>query len=453
MKYEIYAARIFGVMPIAEVLIGGYCLYLFAKPFMGNKIRAVCAGASYFLTMLLLYTVPLYFYKDTAYIIGSITAFLVMCLMERKNYEQEAFIAVTFFSLHWFAYAMADILRDKLYDAALKTDYPAAQPKLWFALYVVMCTFWLLLEFLFMAFSIRCILRSCAYKLEELSKKELLVLSVPSLMGVLGFESMWYYRNAYMSESGKPSDIYDALTVFYCVAAVIAIVVVIVLYQGIRAQQAEKLQNQLLAAQLESMRHHIGQVEELYQNIRSIRHDMTNHILTLEGLYAADTEAAGEYAARLKTLLLGMEGGVKSGNPITDVILLEAKHEAEKRSISFRSDFHYPSDSNIEAFDVSVILNNALQNAMEHVQGGEHAHISVRSYRKNNAYMIEISNSFFGSLEWDAQSGLPLTSKKEKDSHGYGLSNIRRVAEKYFGDIDITIKDGEFCLGILLMLE
>lgn len=51
------------------------------------------------------------------------------------------------------------------------------------------------------------------------------------------------------------------------------------------------------------------------------------------------------------------------------------------------------------------------------------------------------------------ESGLLLTSKDEKDCHGYGLLNIRRVARKYHGDIDITLKNGEFCLCIMLMLE
>ena len=37
-------------------------------------------------------------------------------------------------------------------------------------------------------------------------------------------------------------------------------------------------------------------------------------------------------------------------------------------------------------------------------------------------------------------------------AHGYGLSNIRRVVDKYSGDIDIALEDGEFCLTIMLML-
>jgi sensor histidine kinase regulating citrate/malate metabolism len=47
---------------------------------------------------------------------------------------------------------------------------------------------------------------------------------------------------------------------------------------------------------------------------------------------------------------------------------------------------------------------------------------------------------------------LPQSTKTENE-HGYGLLNIRKVAHKYFGEIDITQKGNEFKLGIMLMLE
>ena len=66
---------------------------------------------------------------------------------------------------------------------------------------------------------------------------------------------------------------------------------------------------------------------------------------------------------------------------------------------------------------------------------------------------MEICNSFTGNLQWDAEGGLPVTEKEKAEGHGYGLANIRRMAGKYAGDIDIALKDGEFCLCIMLMLE
>ena len=459
-RLEVYAENIFYIMPIMENLIAGYCLYRLIKPFMDHSKRVFCVGIMYFFTMLTLYFMPQMSWNIMAYGIGVFVAFLVMCRIERKNYGQKIFLSVTFFALREFAYAMAEILYDGLYRLAENTEYMRTHQKMWFVLYVGVCIIFLLLEFGFMVISIWCISKSYRYKLEKMSRKELFVLIIPSLMGMAGYEVIWYYRRFYIKEKGEMLTVYDFLSLLYYVVAVVTIVVMIVLYQNIKAGQREKLQNELLAAQLENTKKHIEQVEDLYRNIRGIKHDMTNHIITLERLYASNqAEEAKAYGKELRETLSEAAGRISSGNPVTDVILQEAQSEAEKRHIYFETDFHYPTDSNVNAFDLSVILNNALRNALDYTDKKDNAFISVISYHRNNAYMIEIGNSFTGQLQWNKESGLPFTSKENVaghgygQSHGYGLSNIRMVARKYSGDIAIDLKDDEFRLSIMLMME
>lgn len=432
----------------------GYFFYRLAKPFMENKRGVFSIGVIYSLTMLVLYVMSLQIDSFTAYSIGVFTAFLLMCGIDQQNYEQKAFITVVFFSLRWFTSAIAEILYDNLYNFVGNTDYMTVHPSMSFALYVGVCLLYLVLEFLFTAISIWCILKKYANKYDKMSKKELLMLSVPSFLGIAGYEIIQNYRNFYIAEIGKNSNMYDIMSLLYYATAIITIVVIIVLYQIIKTGQKEKLQNELLATQMESIRQHIEQVENLYQNIRSIKHDMTNHIITLERLYDTNKiEEAKAYSKELKTVLAKATNKINSGNPVTDVILQEMQKEAEKRKICFYTNYHYPIDANINAFDMSVILHNALQNALENTGGVETPYISIVSYCSNNAYMIEIKNSFTGNLQWDIENGLPITSKLKMDNHGYGLSNIRRVAEKYSGDIAIDLEDEVFCLSIMLMME
>ena len=116
------------------------------------------------------------------------------------------------------------------------------------------------------------------------------------------------------------------------------------------------------------------------------------------------------------------------------------------------ADFHYPGDAAMDAFDLSVILNNTINNAIEGCEGSDHPQIQLVSYRKKNAYMIECANSFVGEIYLE-EGGLPITSKKDAQEHGYGLISIRNVAQKYYGDIDIRQKNGKFILSIMLMLR
>lgn len=445
---------------IVQMMVMGYVLYRFAEPFMQNKKGAVCTGIAYFATMLFLYFVPLKIDNFTAYSIGVAAAFLVMYRTDRRNFRQKVFIAVTFFALRWLSVYMVGIITEELYQKIISAAYMAGHPYLQLAAYIVMEILDVAAKVAVAGLGAGYIVKAYIYKNENMSLKEMFMLIVPSITGMTGYGIMQYYQSYLEISVGEAiSGAYHILVFLHFGISIVTIVVMTVLFQNIRARQEEKLQNELLSAQIDSTEKHIAQVESLYQNIRSIKHDMTNHILTLEGLYAGEQrEEAKAYGAELKNLLSEMTGEIKSGNPVTDVILQEQKKEAEKRNIRFRTDFYYPKGSRINAFDISVILNNALQNAMDNVNGDAPC-ISVHSYHRDNAYMIEICNSFTGDLQWDTENELPVTTKRKADghgygkAHGYGLVNIRRVAEKYSGDIAIDVKNGEFCISIMLMMD
>lgn len=435
---------------IAEMAVTGFFYAGLTKPFLQNKRGAYCTSAVYFGVMLVFY---IFAVRMDYYLINGIAfsaGFGVLCWIDRQNYAQKVFLTVTFFSLHWFVFEMAEILYDNIYRYAEQTKFMAAHLDLWLALYVSMLCIHLAAKSVLTAISNICIIKAYTYKQAKMSKRELLMLCVPSVTGMAGFEILRYYRDFYIRAAGKSIESYEVLALLYYAVSVAAVVVVVMLYQSIWANQREKLQNELLAAQMGSIQQHIRQVEYLYQDIRSMKHDMANHLLMLERLYAGNKAAeAKAYSAELSAAFSEAAGELRTGNPVTDVILQEQKNEAQNRNLEFHSAFQYPSGTTVNAFDVSIILNNALQNAVEYAV----QYVDIRAYRKNNAYIIEVKNDFAESLKWDTESGLPATSKQREDGHGYGLSNIRRVAGKYAGDLDITINQDEFCLTVLLMLE
>lgn len=453
---------------IVQMMTMGYVLYRFARPFMQNRHGAVCTGITYFATMLVLYVIPFEINNFTAYSIGMLSALFVMCRADRRNFRQKIFIAVTFFALRWLSVYVVGIATEELYQRITGVADMVEHPYVQFTVYIAVGILDAAMNAAVAGVSVGYIVKAYIYKNENMSVKEMLMLIVPSITGMTGYGIMQYYQT-YLEINVREavSGVYYILAFLHFGISIITIVVVTVLFQNIRARQEEKLQNELLAAQIDSTEKHIAQVESLYQNLRSIKHDMTNHILTLERLYAGDKEEeAKAYGVELKNVLSEVAGEIKSGNPVTDVILQEWKKEAEKKKIRFHSDFYYPKYSRINAFDISVILNNALQNAMENAEhfpaenvDGDTSYIFVHSYHRDNAYMIEICNSFTGDLQWDPENELPITTKRKPEAHGYGqvhgygLANIRRVARKYSGDIAIDVKDGEFRISIMLMMD
>ena len=114
--------------------------------------------------------------------------------------------------------------------------------------------------------------------------------------------------------------------------------------------------------------------------------------------------------------------------------------------------FHYPDPGAYDAFDVGIVLQNLLQNALEacgKVVEGERF-IELTGTKKGRFFLIEVKNSFTGEVIF-GPDGLPVTTKQEDvPMHGLGLSNVRREAEKYMGELELKTDRREFSATVLL---
>ena len=183
-----------------------------------------------------------------------------------------------------------------------------------------------------------------------------------------------------------------------------------------------------------------------------MRHDLNNHLMVLSNLIRQEKwEEAVQYLEALQEADSMVELDVKTGNPVTDIILSEKKHEAEAEGVEFTSDFQFPGNGNIEIFDVCIVISNALQNAMEAARGSKNPYIRLFSKMKNNAFLIIVQNSYEGALVTDPESGFPISDKEDRESHGFGIRNMKKVAEKYYGMIDINQTGKEVELTVMMI--
>lgn len=440
---------------IALLMITGIYFGKFVCPYIKKKKGAVAVSIVYITIMLVLYMIPPQIDNFSAYLIGVIAAFLTMYVEDRKNIYQKIFLAITFFSIRWLTVAMAARLDDLVTKALVFRNMDAEKVWLQYGLYVGTRVLDLVLCIAFIAIAIGLINKAYIYKKDEMSVKEMVMLIVPSLVGVTGYGILQYYLMIYERDTGKnlidTYEFYGALSFLHYLISIVAILVVIVMFQNWKEMQEEQRGQELVLNQISDMKKHIEEVEKLYRDIRSMRHDMGNHIQTLEHLVAHNNmDDATEYLEHLKNEWDEVSPEIKTGSPVIDVILMEKLREAKERQIRFISDFHYPQNTKLNAFDLSVIMNNALNNCMENVSGDD-PYISIYSFRKNSIFMITIKNSFVGHLNF-GDSDLPETTKSGRE-HGMGLNNIRRVARMYMGDISLEQGNEEVILSIMMQVE
>lgn len=440
---------------IALLMITGIYFGKFVCPYIKKKKGDVAVSIVYITIMLVLYMIPPQIDNFSAYLIGVIAAFLAMYVEDRRNIYQKIFLAITFFSIRWLTVAMAARLDDLVTKALVFRNMSAEKVWLQYGLYVGTRVLDIVLCIAFIAVAIGLINKAYIYKKDEMSVKEMVMLIIPSLVGVTGYGILQYYLMIYERDTGKnlidTYGFYGALSFLHYLISIVAILVVIVMFQNWKEMQEEQRGQEPVLNQISDMKKHIEEVEKLYRDIRSMRHDMGNHIQTLEHLVAHNNmDDAAEYLDHLKNEWDEVSPEIKTGSPVIDVILMEKLREAKERQIRFLSDFHYPQNTKLNAFDLSVIMNNALNNCMENVSGDD-PYISISSFRKNSIFMITIKNSFVGHLNF-GDSDLPETTKSGRE-HGMGLNNIRRVARMYMGDISLEQGNEEVILSIMMQVE
>ena len=454
---EIYweaASRIAGV---AGLILTGCVLNRFGTPFLQNKKYERVPGMVYAAVMLVLYVFPWYNGLLIVNVFGMAAFFAAMCAVDKRNIRQKAFLAVTGYLLKWITGGFSHVLWGILGESVLLSDGLADKPVFSLVVYCVMETVFLAAAFGIQILACDMIGRAYVCKKENMTRREFLLMLSPFMLILLGYFIFAYWENMYRRDMGMyiedthPEHMW--IQFCYQVLSFVAMLTVIVIYQNIKGIRRQEQENAVLAQQMATMERHIGEVEALYRDIRGLRHDMGNHVMILENLLEkGEREEAAAYLSEWKKQGDGGASERKSGNPVTDVILTEKKKEMEEKRIHFTCDFYYPQGTNINAFDISIILHNVLDNAIYGAAQCPNPYIRLRAYRRKNAYMIEISNSLLQEIPIEEESGLPETTKGTGGEHGYGLANVKRVAARYFGGIDIVQSKTEFKLTVMLML-
>ena len=472
---------------IGTILIEAYCLSVWGRSFMSVKAKVWRVSAAYVIAMLFLEYIPVVMSGMIVHLLGIMTAFVVMCLTDRGYVKQKFYLMIAFYCLRWLSWNIISCIGNEMMLAwstlYLRTTEQGIQlwifDNYWIGQYVLQSMAELVIGFLLIYGAIRCMLRVYGNRHENMSDKEFVLLIMPVVLIVGSQGLIRYYLDVYWEHTGwdiyDNYDGYDFYMMFYMLLCCGTILATAYVYRQWKNEQEEDKQREVLSRQMADMENHIAQAERLYRDMRSLRHDMGNHLMTLERLYrTGEYETAQQYAKTLHEEMQEASADINSGNPVTDVILSDRKKEMEEKGIQFDCDFHYPQDRNVNAFDISIILNNALSNAIEAVERERFpdmrdqtdasdtnindtcvtSHISLSSRRTKNVFIIEVANDYNAELIIDTQSGLPVTSKSG-DGHGFGLANIRRVAGKYLGDMEIgkEVYAGRQCCVLRVMLQ
>jgi sensor histidine kinase regulating citrate/malate metabolism len=215
-------------------------------------------------------------------------------------------------------------------------------------------------------------------------------------------------------------------------------------------------QNRLYKQQLELCSKQLEEQEAFFFEIRRMKHDMKNHLSSLQGmLHAKDLENADIYIQNL--LNDGIDSQIEfishSGNIVIDSLINHKYTLAKKENIVFKADILIPSTLSFQSEHLVIILGNLLENAIEaclEVNSNErYIHLAI-SYEKNMLYICINNSCLPKSRKKDA--GKYITTKKDRFRHGIGLSSVEQAINQYHGEL-ITEDSGNNFQAIVVLVE
>ncbi len=225
------------------------------------------------------------------------------------------------------------------------------------------------------------------------------------------------------------------------------------LYDKLSVQQEEKYEKMRLMQQNNYYQKQFELMKASLKSTRSFKHDMKNHLTVLKLLVDKNEHnKALKHIEQMTDAIITAKEYAQSGNIIIDSILNFKLQEAEQHGISVSLELSIPEQLSITSFDMSVILGNLLDNAINACSKLEKdKRLDVKIKYKKGRLIIKISNTYNGDLNYMGDK--LITSNEDKENHGMGIKNTKFALDKYNGEMEIEHTEDIFTVILLMYLN
>lgn len=208
--------------------------------------------------------------------------------------------------------------------------------------------------------------------------------------------------------------------------------------------------SQVMDERLSMQNKYYKDIEQYNLEMKRFRHDMRNHLSMIAGMLKNEQlEDAASYVALISEKIDSIRSVINSGNTIVDIVLNNKAALARDQGIATHHELVIPPILAIDSVDLSVILGNLYDNAIEaneQILNDKWIKVQILIYK--GALFIDFKNHYDGFIKTSEHHYL--SRKANSSEHGIGLSNVRMVVEKNHGTITVSHDDKIFNISIML---
>lgn len=225
---------------------------------------------------------------------------------------------------------------------------------------------------------------------------------------------------------------------------------VLLLFVQLGVFEHSKVESEKLAISraMEEEREQYKLSQENIEKINIKCHDLKHRI---DRLRNADDKCRDEEIKELESLLKIYEAGFRTGNSALDEVLTKKALQCIDLNIKLMPIIDGNAVSVIKDDDIDSLFGNILDNAIEYlasVSDEELRIVSLKITNKNKFLIIHTENYCSTPLQF--KGGLPVTTKPDKDNHGFGMTSIGYIVKKYKGTLSVKQEDENYVLNIII---
>lgn len=182
-------------------------------------------------------------------------------------------------------------------------------------------------------------------------------------------------------------------------------------------------------------------------SLRSIKHDMQFHFRTASVMLSeGKTEEAERYLAELGNTVAAMRVSPWCADYVANITIGWYADQFSKQDIPFSVIADIPEIREDAHADISCILSNALQNALEGCTGLADPFVRLSAKPKGNELLLRIENRCSNALS----SQQVFHTTKVGEGHGLGIASIEVAAKRQNGYFKACAEKGVFRVDVVL---
>ena len=170
------------------------------------------------------------------------------------------------------------------------------------------------------------------------------------------------------------------------------------------------------------------------KRLKKIRHDIKNHLISAAMLIEnGESDKARELLSEISENADKLQPVLSetTGNSLIDAIVAYKSAVCESKDLKFTYSLELLPEIKTPLSDISSVLSNLLDNAIEAAEKAETGTISLRVFAYKNYITIIVKNTF--SQVYRQDTGRLYSKKNDSDSHGLGIEIISEICEKNGG--------------------